>query len=433
MSEQSTNSTAVAVAEASNSSAIEQIRQQGAHSIAERKVLNDMYRMLQGVEWGVSMSEASRAAFAKFCVVTRANPQLHVDLLGGKPYLNAQYYRDKISADPYFIDDEQINISPSMSEQLRAQAAQAMDEARQLGLPEPIAEVQAMLATARECDRKRAEYGAPEWATHVYETVIRRYTENAPLEAIRRGEVDPTPFIRVVRECNWAGGRGVVEKKRRDGSTYKTDGDPIGDADPAKTARTRSFRRAARNAFSAWFVSFDEEIGRALQVLEAEFEIVQEDRAAAARQLPSGTDDQVLRTGGGEAQGVSGREVARQEEQADAPAELPFDKAKAQRALFATLHEAGITDDQRKQWAKENDLPPSTKLWGPEHFDRAMEILVTPYRAKLEQGCQLVGTTPDALALEVFGRPVEILKEIKALIAECNRRLDAAADDGGDL
>lgn len=416
------NATALAVQEAGKSTAIEQIRQRGAAQIAERKLLGDMYRMLQGVEWGISMSEASRAAFAKFCVVTRANPQLHVDLLGGKPYLNAQYYRDKVSADAYFIDDEQINISPSMSEQLRAQAKQALQEARDLGLPEPTQEVQLMLQEARSIDRRRAEYGVPEWATHVYETVIRRYTENAPLDAIRRGDIDGSEFVRVVRECNWAGGRNGKDNKK----------DPIGDAEPAKTARSRSFRRAARNAFSAWFDEFDDEIGRALQVLEAEFEIVQEDRAAAARQLPSGTDDQVLRTGGGEAQGVSGQEVARQEQQQNAEPE-PFDKVAAQRALFATLRDAGITEDQRKEWAKDNDLPPSTKLWEQGHFERAMEILIAPYRTKLEQGCAHLGVTPDALAHEVFGRPVTILKEIQQLISECGQRLDAVAAQDGDL
>lgn len=433
-----TNGTAVATT--NGNGAIDAIRQRSMQAAAESKATREMYKVIEGAEWGSGnsvvrgsgFSPAARFALAKLCVVTRANPQLHIDILGGRFYHNSQYFRDKVSADPHFIDDEQINISPSVSEHLREQAKQALQEARDLGLPEPTAEVQSMLARAREIDRVRAEYSAPEWAQVVIETVIRRYHDGAPLEAIRRGDVDGTPFIRVVRECNWAGGRGMVTRKRRDGGTYESEADPIGDAEPAKTARTRSFRRCARNAFSIWFENFDDDITRQQEIVEAEYEIIQEDRAAAARQLPSSTDDQVLRTGGGEAQGVSGQEVARQEQQQNAEPE-PFDKVAAQRALFATLRDAGITEDQRKEWAKDNDLPPSTKLWEQGHFERAMEILIAPYRTKLEQGCAHLGVTPDALAHEVFGRPVTILKEIQQLISECGQRLDAVAAQDGDL
>jgi hypothetical protein len=301
-------------AEQAGSTELEAIRQKGQVQVRKTQALREMYTMLEGCEWGSgtsvvkgsAFSPATRAAFAKFCVVTRANPQIHIDLLGGKPYLNGQYYRDKISPDPYFIDDQLVNLSPRLSQQLRQQAEQAIEEARKLGLPAPTEEVQELLAQARMIERGRAEWGAPEWATDVYECRIRRYTENAPLEAIRKGEVrDVEQFIRVVRECNWAGGRGIVTKRKRDGGSYETEGDPIGDAEPAKTARTRTFRRCARNAFSAWFDQFDEDINRAEEILEAEWEVVREDRAAARAALPAATGPQGVVTGAGEPQATS--------------------------------------------------------------------------------------------------------------------------------
>jgi hypothetical protein len=393
MSEQNGQSTAVATQP--RNAAVEQIRQAGAAAVAEQKAVRDMYVMLEGVEWGsgnslvkgADFSRATRAAFAKFCVVTRANPQIHVDLLGGKPYLNAQYYRDKCSADQYFIDDVQINISVSVAEQLRAQAKQALQEAKELGLPEPTGEVQKLLEEARTLDRLRSEYGVPEWATHAYETRIRRYVENAPLDAIRRGELaDAEQFIRIVRECNWAGGRGIVQKKRKDGSKYEVEADPIGDAEPAKTARTRSFRRCARNAFSAWFDQFDDDISRASEVVEAEWTEVRDDNRERAA-ITSG-ETQTVVTGAGEPS-AAGSDGARDLpiEDAEEVTEEPFtpeQKTDARRNYFGSLKAISIVgDDARKQWQLENNLGESSKEWGRVEYARAQQLLEPKIRERL--------------------------------------------------
>lgn len=428
---------------------IEQVRQRGVAAVADRQVLRDMCTMIQGVEWGsgntaiqgAHFSPHTLGAFAKFCVVTRANPQIHVDILGGKPYLNAQYYRDKLSSDPYFIDDEQINLSPRLSEQLRDQARAAIAEAKEMGLPEPTGEIQNLLAQAREIERTRAEWDAPEWATSVIETRIRRYTENAPIDAIKSGEIDGTPYIRLIRECNWAGGKGRVVQRKRDGSSYEREADPIGDLEPAKTARTRSFRRCARNAFSAWFDQFDDDVKRATEIVGAEWREITVDNQAAQAALPSGTGLQGAVTGDGEPSAGNAEdaralpiedargEVERQQSTSDNPAKPAFDKADARKRYFATLRDAGIAEADRAEWQKENGLPESSKEWGEGEFSRAHELLVGPNRAKYLEGCKLLGEDPARFASIALNRRVVSIDDLQLReIIELQGRVTAQLD-----
>jgi hypothetical protein len=425
-------------------STLEMIRQKGQVAVANQQALREMYVMLEGVEWGSgnsvvrgsSFSPAARSAFAKFCVVTRANPQIHVDLLGGKPYLNAQYYRDKLSSDPHFIDDDLVNLSPRLSTQLREQAEQALAEARKLGLPEPTSEVQELLAQARMIERLRAEWGVPDWATDVYESRIRRYTENAPIDEIRRGTIqDPERFIRLVRECNWAGNR--PPKPKSGGGTY--DADPIGNMEPAKTARTRAFRRAARNAFSAWFDQFDDEITRAEEIVNAEWEVVQEDRAAVRAALPAEAGPQAVRTGGGEpaaaspadAQPLPVTDATGDPRPATSAAQQPFDRAAARRDFFGALHDAGIPEKDRKAWAVGIGLPESTKEWTAEQFATAMAKLIPLVRTQLLEAVGAIGyeTIEEYAAAKEL--PSETARDLHTLL---NRvRDDTGQDPQGRL
>ncbi len=432
---------------------IENIRRAGAVAVAERKALREMYVMLEGCEWGSGnsvvrgsgFSDSARAALAKLCVVTRANPQIHIDILGGKPYHNAQYFRDRVSPDPYFIDDVQRNISPGIIVQLREQAQQALDEAKRMGLPEPTQEVQDLLADARMIARLHSEYAVPAWATIAYETIIRRYTENAPLDKIRNGEVaDPSVFIRTVRECNWAGNK--PERKKSGGGTY--DPDPIGNMDPEKTARTRSFRRCARNAFSVWFDKFDDSIQRAYEMVEAEWEEVKDrplppgnaiatgdgeptsTRAALPERLPVSdiTSADEREPEPVEARTTQATTPAREATTAAAPAEpaaeeqpngefTEADRQELRKRLFPDLLENGIKGEPaRKAWATENELPESTKTWTRRDFDDAFRILEGPAREELLEavgahGFESVDEFCTARSLEL---PVT-LKDVKAL------------------
>lgn len=474
--DQSTTGAALArrdVDQASQTPAIQAMRKAGALAVAEKKALGDMYRMLEGCEWGSgnsvvrgsSFSEAARAALARFCVVTRANPQIHVDLLGGRPYLNSRYYRDMTSADPHFIEDLQINISASASELLRRQAEQAIAEAEKFGLPRPTEEIQRLLEEARTLERLRIEYNVPAWATVAIETRIRRYVENAPLEKIRNGEVEnPEAYVRTVRECNWAGNR--PRKEKSGGGTY--DADPIGNMEPEKTARTRSFRRCAANAFSAWFDQFDSDIQRAQELTEAEWEDVTPSRvqanaiatgagepSATRAALPQSLPVQDLTAGSAVTPGEFFEGIARAQrafntsggdmsaardafehgespESAvarDKPAarqdEDGFDRDAARGTFFGNLRDSGV--DDRKAWLAEHGFPDSVTKFTAADFKRAAEIIVGPDWQTLTDLVGQLGFEKVAEYVHVNGRDVpRTLREIRNEIARVRADLERA-------
>lgn len=143
--------------------------------------------------WGKEISVSARAAVVRYCLEIGADPLRHVFVLGGNVYLNAEFYRELVAANPKFLRDEVDFIH---------------DDTR---------------ATKEERERRaqlRVEYAVP---------------ENAPGAAIvtlhyaGRG-----PFI----GCNWAGAK---EK------------DPVGKAEPTKSAQSRAYRKAAMKAEPAWF------------------------------------------------------------------------------------------------------------------------------------------------------------------------------------
>lgn len=131
-----------AVATTVQDSGVATIEQSGRLAIRREQAVRQVYRELQGIQWGEALSPHTRAVVAAFCHDVGANPMHHVDLLGGRVYLNANYWSDKINGQEHFIGFEQINISKD---------------------PE-----------ARE------DWGVPEHATHVYVTEIRRFINAAP-------------------------------------------------------------------------------------------------------------------------------------------------------------------------------------------------------------------------------------------------------------
>lgn len=286
---------------------IEEIRKAGRQQVALRKEVQEIFTTIAGLEWGSgrsavrgsSFSPETRWAFAQFCYLTGANPYYHVDILGGGPYLNAEYWSDRINSDPLFHHMEQRDLSPSTEAALRERAGRLKAVAGQL--PEGEERAKRMLQAfdleeeADDVALARSNWSAPEWAQVVVETTIYRFMNAAPIDAIRSGEItDYERYLIAVPECNWAGGRPPA--KKRDGSgTY--DSDPIGNEEPAKTARTRSLRRAAARALPV-MRTLEAQIRKAEKVLEGEWDIIQEDNRQERAALPSGDEPQAARSGG---------------------------------------------------------------------------------------------------------------------------------------
>lgn len=393
---------------------IDAIRRKGAFEVARREIVSDMYKQISACEWGAGnslvrgsdLSNGARAVLAHFCATVGAHPQLHVALLGGKPYLMAEYFYDKINNELHFVDYEAINISAN--------------------------------------DERRAHYGVPEWATHAYEVVIRKLVPFAPIEKIRSGEIrDWQGYVVEVREANWAGGKPKATSKKG----YEYDPDPVGNDEPSKTARTRALRRCAVRAFPTWKEKYDEQVQRAERVLEAEFEIVVEENVARRAALPAASGPQAVSTAAGEPEAASAngakdlpvegearpeRQAAEAAPKAKAPSEQEalqeddFDRTAARRAFFGSLRDAGIPEDGRKEWQEKHGLSPSTKEWGKADYDRAQEVLVGPTRDKV---LAAAGDTFPALCQRVLGKAEpELLRDWKALEAT----LTAQATDAGE-
>lgn len=362
------------------------------------KEINALYQTVGGLNWGsVSGSSFSKHAqyeIARFCCVTKANPMIHVDMLGGRPYLNAEYYSDLCNNHPRFHHYEQWDISPSVEAKLREMGLE--DEANRIAL-------------------ERMKWSPPEAATVVVQTTIYRFINQAPIDKIKAGEITGEVlegFIVPISECNWAGHGGT--------------GDPVGTKNPALTARTRSFRRCANKAFSAWMEPHEAEIKKAEHIIEAEYEIIREDASSAIAALPSPDGPQAVDMGQGEAVAANtegamelpvegeapetpeekeAREAAAAEALQTPPTpdpEPPFNEKDARGRFFATLKAAGITGDARKEWCRERGLPDSTKEWGKAEYDSAQGMLVDPTKNEVLRKVEERGLDLGDLSLEVL-------------------------------
>ncbi len=432
MAETTNDATAVAIPPRDRAD-LEQLRTAGAVAVERKKILSELERQLAGMSFGeVSgdrLSPHTRYAIAQICVLTGANPALHFYILGNRLYLNADFWGQKAAQQPHHLGYEQIPLLPGFSAELRKQA----DEADQQGDAEDARRLRRL---ARHVDTARVGYGIPDGAKAAYETVIRRYSENAPLAAIRAGRVDPSPFIIEVREANWCG--GVARKKP----------DPVGEDRPAETARSRSLRRAAVRAYSTTLAPVENELRRLEDAVEAEFEVVATDGKASRAALP-GPDGQAVRAAG-EPEGVNatgaqelpryGEPRAMREAAKDGAAEPPshdlattdLDLKTWRKRHFATLRDAGIsTDDEaRREWYRQNGLPASTQEWGVAEFQRADEVLVGPLRANFQRGCEIFGQDEERFAMEVLGALPTTYRDYQSLNAELNK-LEAGGGDPG--
>lgn len=385
---------------------IEGIRRTGKQLTAYAKEVGKLNRIIEGLSWGnvtgASLSPATRYALAEFCRVTRANPITHVDMFANKPFLNASYWSDLVNQHDYFHRYEQRDISVTAETALRERATKyrsASSEAKALELEDQADEI----ATARQ------KWSPRPTATVVIETTIYRFMNAAPMDAIKAGTVtDFERYLISVTECNWAGGMGQTMAASK---KY----DPIGDANPGTTARTRSLRRAAVKAFSAWMEPYEAQLHKAEEIIEAEFTIVREDARAAAAALPSGDGPQAVRSGHGEPQAaapVGAQELPMEQRAQEAlgpkqPAPAPpFDQKDAQGKLFATFKDSGIVGDARKVWMKENGLGDTTKAWTPEQWGQALALqdadLVEPVRVAVRAKAEDLGVDLGALSRDVI-------------------------------
>jgi hypothetical protein len=178
--------------------------------IAERKALNAVAQTIAGLTWGRNLGADVCRAIAEYCRRYETDAATEVDVLGGRIYRNAAYYirrgtelrREGMIRD---VIVDQIAADPRLT-----RLATATDE---VGA--------AASAEMRRREWLRIKHGVPEEAKGACVVTI------VP--------ADGAPVI----GCNWAGcGKTTAAGKMAD---------PVGEADPSKTAETRAYRRAWRH------------------------------------------------------------------------------------------------------------------------------------------------------------------------------------------
>jgi hypothetical protein len=168
--------------------------------VAELKERNQLVAAIRGTQWGRDTSPEVARAVAHYCHENNLDPVRHVEILGGRIYLTSALYDEKgaglIRAGVIIPDEpEYINADARLDEQAKAGNGWAQEEAlRRLKL--------------------RIQYNVPEKAAAAVVQRFRIASSGA-----------------VIVGVNWCGG----------GSKQR---DPVGDAEPAKTAQTRARRRA---------------------------------------------------------------------------------------------------------------------------------------------------------------------------------------------
>jgi len=172
----------------------EHIRQQ----IEMARIANETRKEMAKLSWGASLDQRALGAIAEWGRLHGVDVTQEIDLLGGRVYLNARYYLRRLSQ---LIEAGRVEY---------AVADHIHDDPRlkQLG-PEGDKERERRL-------RERIRYNAPDKAAAV--VVFRVKVRGMDQE---------------VTGVNWAG-NGVRPK------------DPVGDAEPVKTAESRAARRAMR-------------------------------------------------------------------------------------------------------------------------------------------------------------------------------------------
>ncbi len=168
--------------------------------VAELKERNQLVAAIRGTQWGRDTSPEVARAVAHYCHENNLDPVRHVEILGGRIYLTSALYDEKgaslIRAGIIVPDEpEYINADARLDEQAKAGQEWAKQETeRRLKL--------------------RIQYNVPEKAAAAVVQRFRIASSGA-----------------VIIGVNWCGG----------GSKQR---DPVGDAEPTKTAQTRARRRA---------------------------------------------------------------------------------------------------------------------------------------------------------------------------------------------
>jgi hypothetical protein len=173
--------------------------------VAELRERNELVRQIRGAQWGKDLTEGAARAVAHYCNTNGLDATRHVEILGGRIYLTASFYEERGA--PLLLTGQIRKDEPDF-----IQADDRLDT----------------LAT-----------GGDEWAIEERTRRARLRIKHAVPEAARGACIQRMHIAggATIVGVNWCGG---VRPKTQ----YGKDADPIGEAEPTKTAETRAARRA---------------------------------------------------------------------------------------------------------------------------------------------------------------------------------------------
>jgi hypothetical protein len=174
--------------------------------VAELKERNALVAAIRGTQWGRDTTPEMARAVAHYCHENGLDPVRHVEILGGRIYLTAEFYDER------------------GAELIRSGVVQP-DE------PDYVHADERLDKLAAEGD----EWAKTEQQRRLRLRIVHGIPEGAKGACIQRFRLAETG--KAILGVNWCGG---VRPKTQ----YGKDADPIGEAEPTKTATTRARRRA---------------------------------------------------------------------------------------------------------------------------------------------------------------------------------------------
>lgn len=223
-----TAGTAVATKAAEKSSAMLEKLLNLAKSVDERerayraveqyqqtKIVQQLADLVLAESWGNKVSPALRQQMIRFALDIGADPVRHIDVLGGKPYLNAAFYQELIASLPDFVRPE-ITWVHDMAE-LNPEEREARRALRvRWGVPTKIAATVGVFRGERDAAEKKPDI--PILAACIVEL---HFKERGPFFGVK-----------------WSPSRAK---------------DDVGMDFPEQSALTRAWRKAALQCAGTWF------------------------------------------------------------------------------------------------------------------------------------------------------------------------------------
>jgi hypothetical protein len=187
--------------------------------VAEAKELNAMVVAIRGTQWGNECSPQVQRAVAHYCNQNGLDAVRHVEVLGGRIYLTGELYEERGS--PLVLSGAVVLAEPDFVHEDKRLAEQAKSE-------------NATLAT----------WATGEQVRRIQQRIMLGIPDDATGACVYRATVAGSVLV----GFNWCGGASKA-KRKKDGTTYRAD--PVGDAEPVKTAQSRAKRRMWRQIVQA--------------------------------------------------------------------------------------------------------------------------------------------------------------------------------------